>query len=328
MTYARFSGVSPAAPGRSAGSAATPRRVQRPPHGTHAPAAGQPAAQRAPASAAPAAPRVRQHERQPLRRIGRVQRHVRAAGLEHAQHARPPSPAPRSRHSPTRTSGPTPQPREVVRQLVRARVQLARRSALAPRRPPPPRPACAPPAPRRARGCSRSRRVRGRRRVPRLQHLRALRLAAAAAARESRALRRPRRPAPAARSQVPEHPLDRARVEQVACAYSSAAAQAPRVLRQRAASGRTWRVSASAPTRSAPQPRQRQAPPSARSAATNITWKSGVWLRLALRLQLLHQLLERHVLVRVRAQRRLPHPPQQLAEARVAREIACAAPAC
>ena len=34
-----------------------------------------------------------------------------------------------------------------------------------------------------------------------------------------------------------------------------------------------------------------------------------------LRLQLLHQPLERHVLVRVRVQRGLPHPPQQLAEA-------------
>ena len=41
--------------------------------------------------------------------------------------------------------------------------------------------------------------------------------------------------------------------------------------------------------------------------------------QVALGLQLLDQLLERHVLMRVRAERRLAHPPQQLAEGRVAR---------
>ena len=48
------------------------------------------------------------------------------------------------------------------------------------------------------------------------------------------------------------------------------------------------------------------------------TWKSGVRDEVALRLQLLDQLLERQVLVRVGAERRLAHPAQQLAEARAA----------
>ena len=51
-------------------------------------------------------------------------------------------------------------------------------------------------------------------------------------------------------------------------------------------------------------------------------------LRLALRLQLLDQLLERQVLVRVGAERRLAHPRQQLAEASDRRPGRCAAPAC
>ena len=48
----------------------------------------------------------------------------------------------------------------------------------------------------------------------------------------------------------------------------------------------------------------------------------------ALRLQRLHQLLERHVLVGERPQRHLAHPRQQLAEGRRRRTGPCAAPAC
>ena len=50
--------------------------------------------------------------------------------------------------------------------------------------------------------------------------------------------------------------------------------------------------------------------------------------QVALRLQLLHQLLEGQVLVRVGLQRHLAHPPQQLAEASGRPTGRCAAPAC
>ena len=62
--------------------------------------------------------------------------------------------------------------------------------------------------------------------------------------------------------------------------------------------------------------------------STNITWNSGVWARLRSGAQLLHQLLERQVLVGVGAERRLAHPAEQLAEGRIAREVARAAPGC
>ena len=51
------------------------------------------------------------------------------------------------------------------------------------------------------------------------------------------------------------------------------------------------------------------------------TWKSGLRAQVALRLQLLDQLLEREVLVGEGAEGRLPHPRQQLAEAGLAGEV-------
>ena len=57
----------------------------------------------------------------------------------------------------------------------------------------------------------------------------------------------------------------------------------------------------------------------------NITWKSGVRLDVALGLELLDQLLERHVLMRVRAERRLADAAEQLAEASGRRRGLCAA---
>ncbi len=53
----------------------------------------------------------------------------------------------------------------------------------------------------------------------------------------------------------------------------------------------------------------------------NITWKSGVRLEVALGLQLLDELLERQVLMRVGLERDFAHAPEQLAEGRVAREV-------
>ena len=93
-------------------------------------------------------------------------------------------------------------------------------------------------------------------------------------------------------------------------------------LGQRRASGRTWPCPCSelaAARASRPGSSQRRA--GARSAARSITWNSGVRLEVALRLQLLDQLLERQVLVGVGVERRLAHPRQQLAEGRVAGEV-------
>ena len=59
-----------------------------------------------------------------------------------------------------------------------------------------------------------------------------------------------------------------------------------------------------------------------------MTWKSGVAREVALGLKLLDQLLERQVLVGVGVQAVVPHPLQQLAERRVARRVARAAPGC
>ena len=55
--------------------------------------------------------RILQHVRQPVRRIRRVERQIRAARLEDAEHARPPSRASARRTDPPRTSGPTPSAR-------------------------------------------------------------------------------------------------------------------------------------------------------------------------------------------------------------------------
>ena len=155
MTYARCSGVSAAA-----------RRVRLRPVAPSVRVVVQAddAARARPASVGRAARRwrraarggaaVRQHVAQPLRGIVGVQRHVRAAGLEHGQQRRRPSPARAPRRSPTRTSGPTPSARQVVRQPVGARVQLRVGERLALEDHAPPRPASAPPAPRTARGCT------------------------------------------------------------------------------------------------------------------------------------------------------------------------------
>ena len=90
------------------------------------------------------------------RRIGGIERHVGAAGLEDAEQRRRPAPASARAQTPTSTSGPTPRPRR------RCASRSARASSsrvgqrLAPRRPPPPPPASAPPAPRTARAGRRS----------------------------------------------------------------------------------------------------------------------------------------------------------------------------
>ena len=53
-----------------------------------------------------------------------------------------------------------------------------------------------------------------------------------------------------------------------------------------------------------------------------MTWNKGVWARFSLGGKLLDQLLERHVLVQIGGQRRLPRPSEQLAERRLPGKVA------
>ena len=55
--------------------------------------------------------------------------------------------------------------------------------------------------------------------------------------------------------------------------------------------------------------------------SASITWNSGERLQVALRRELLHQLLEGDVLVVVGRQGRVPHPRQELGEGRIAGEV-------
>ena len=151
--------------------------------------------------------------------------------------------------------------------------------------------------------------VLGLRPVPLLQHLRAAPPPPAAAAR--RGALRVRRHLLQQPLQVPHHPLGGAALEQVRAVLQRRRA-APAASPPAPASGRTWRVSASASAPLQPQPRRTPASAPVAFCSANITWNSGEWLRLRSGCQLLHQLLERQVLVRVGPQRRLPHPPQQL----------------
>ena len=108
------------------------------------------ARERAPASRAVRQHRHRravlQHVSAAAPRVRRVQRHVRAARLEHRQQPATISGA-RSTQIATRASGPRPARGGGAPAGWRAR-SAPRTSAPVRRRPPPPRPACAPPAPR------------------------------------------------------------------------------------------------------------------------------------------------------------------------------------
>ena len=126
----------------------------------------------------------------------------------------------------------------------------------------------------------------------------------------------------AARAKCPRHPLDASPRRTDRSAYSSTpASPSPRSLhRQRQIELRRRRSRAA--------DRRASAPP-ARGASTgafcrtNITWNSGVRLRIARRAQLLHQPLERHVLVRV-ARRAASFARAPAARERSGRRSSCA----
>ena len=154
MTYARCSGEGDCR--RAPSSAASSRSPSAPSSHSVSPAY--------PASRSPAAPSrqqqpragVLQHEGQPLGRVLRVQRHVRAPGLEDAEHRD--HHLRRALHAQAhRRLRPHAAPAECPGDGVRAPLQLRVGEDGAPRSSPRPRPACAPPAPRPARGCRRPR---------------------------------------------------------------------------------------------------------------------------------------------------------------------------
>ena len=238
------------------------------------------------------------------RRVRRVQRHVGAARPSARPAAPPPAPASAPGRAPPARRAP--RPGRAARAPGRWRARSAPVGQRARRRtPPPPRPASAPPAPRTARAAAS--RAGSRARVA----FHALRAAAAprrssSGSSDSRASGiAPRSPraasaqAPTSRSTVP--------ASNRSVLYSKVAAQPARRLAQVQRQVELRRCARQRLERQR-QARQRQPPGAARSAARTSPGTAGVRLRSRSGLQLRHQPLERHVLVRVGAQRR-PRAP-------------------
>ena len=109
--------------------------------------------------------------------------------------------------------------------------------------------------------------------------------------------------------------------------YSTQAVQAPRPPRARTSVRSNFAVPLLAGERRQRQLAGRRSPPRrVLQHAHDLEERRAA--EVALRLQLLDQLLEGQLLVGVGAERRLAHPRQQLAEGRVARRGRCAAPGC
>ena len=153
-------------------------------------------------------------------------------------------------------------------------------------------------------------RILRRRRVPLLDQLMTLRRAQQRQARDSRAPGPPRSPPAEPRSDRASRSIG-SRVEQVGRVLEDRRASPPSVSVQRTASDRTS---------TSPISTSHAVEASDRGSSTA---SSGVFCRTQTSpgtaaggsgragLQLLHQLLERHVLMRIRPQRQLPHPLQQ-----------------
>jgi hypothetical protein len=257
---------------------------------------------------------VGEGEREPLGGIGRIERDVRAPRLQHGEegddHLQPALQA----HAHPRLA-PHAQADEVVRQPVRPLVQLGVRQLRF--------------LDDHGHRSGRARRLRleelvdapvgrilGLRPVPLLQHERALRLAEQVQPREPHVrlrgdlLQHP--------LQVPHHALDGVRLEQVGAVvqFATQALGSRREAQREIELGALKIRSDSAHV----QPRQSAFPaPGVLQCEHHL--EEGRVAQAALGLQLGHQLLEGHLLVLVRAQRHLAHPPQHLPKARVSTEI-------
>ena len=213
---------------------------------------------------------VRQHERQPLARVGRVERQIGAAGLEDAE--QPDHHLGRALDAqPDHGLGPDAEAAQVMRQLVGVRVELARSSARGPRTPPPPRPACARPAPQTAPAASRRRDRTAPVSFQRRRMVCALGRRPRIVRPPERAIRRPPPPPPAAGSAA--GPASRRAASNRSLAYSSTPVDAGRrAVRRRAARPADRQVELRArrspPARAAPQARQLQARAAGRRSRT------------------------------------------------------------
>ena len=259
---------------------------------------------------ATAAPASSQHGGAAARRDGGVERHVGAAGLEHGR-AAPTSESERAleRAGATTRLGPDAQRAQAAGQrgwrgASSSRVgQRARRRATT------------------ATASGVARRLRLEQLVQRrvdaeaAPRCRSTRRAAAGArsadssgsARQRRLGRRPRPPRSRA-LEVAEHALDRRGVEQVGVVARAQPMQAAAVAR-RAASGRTsTAVGASTRSGRSGKPRQLERRALGRVLQDEHHLEERAAVEVALRLQLLDQLLERQVLVGVGAERDLAHP--------------------
>ena len=278
------------------------------------------AAARSAASGAATAAGVLQHQRQALGRIGGIERHVGAAGLEDAEQRRRPAPASARRRARPARSGPTPSRAQVVRRAGWPARRARRRSALRRRRP-------RATASGRARGLRLEQLVdqgaRGTRRggvVPLDEELLPL------GRREQRQLGepsvrgRPRRRR-AASAKCASHAARSSRRRTGRSLYSSVAGE-PRRRSSRSASVRS-NFAVAVSDRAA---RSSVSPGSVGVAARRVLQhehhlEQRRAAEVALRLQLLDQLLERQVLVRVGAQRvpRAPAPAARRKRGRPAR---------
>ena len=128
--------------------------------------------------------------------------------------------------------------------------------------------------------------------------------------------------------EVREQAVDRRAVEEVGVVLERARGARRRCSGEVERRGRTWPSSPAELDR--PRREARRAPGlrRERSGRTSITWKSGERREAPLRAQLLDQPLEREVLVRIGAERRLAHPAEQLAEGRRSRQVAAQRPGC
>ena len=226
--------------------------------------------------------------------------------------------------TPTRASGPTPSPtRWCASRLARAS-SSAYVSASAPHDQRPRRPAC-------ARACASN---------SSWMHGSAGTAAPSGSTPPARARAPPRRAAPAAKAARPRPrrpapaPAPGGRASARSCrarrgpCCRSVRRAGPAAVAVSARERSNLAVASSASTPLTRSPGKRGCPPPPAFCSVNITWKSGEWLRAALRLQLGHQLLEGHLLVLVRAQRRPPAPAAAPRGSSGRRRGRCAAPAC
>ena len=242
-----------------------------------------------------------------------------------AEEAPPSAPALRSMHSATRSSGPTPSARRWCASRLARRVQLRVRQRRRLRRPRPRRPACGPPAARRARGCTAS-----------AGYAASVRFHSSTTRARSRSgqEREPVHAPVLVRHHLLQHPpqvvhvaLHRGPVEERRGVRQSAhdAVRPPRAAR---ATGRTWPV-ACAVDRTPPTARPGSSSRAPRRVLPREQHLEERVVRDAARgVHPLHHLLEGDVLVVLRLQRPLLHPPQQLRHRRRVRTGPRAAPAC